>query len=89
MSWQVYIIRCLDGSLYTGITTDIGRRFAQHLAGTGAKYLRAHPPGQLVYLEGKHDRSSAGRREAAIKKLRPDGKRRLISSPKNQLGLKV
>jgi len=85
MNWQVYIILCIDNSLYTGITTDVQRRFAQHLAGTGAKYFRGHSPLRLVYLEDGHDRSSASRREAEIKKLRPEDKRRLIESPENYL----
>ncbi len=85
MSWQVYMILCSDNSLYTGITTDVQRRFSQHLAGTGAKYFRGRTPKRLVYLEGDHDRSSAGRREAQIKKLRPDEKRQLITSTANQI----
>ena len=85
MNWQVYIIICKDNSLYTGITTDVQRRFAQHLTGTGAKYFRGHSPLRLVYLEDGHDRSSASRREAEIKKLRPEDKRRLIESPENCL----
>ena len=86
MKWQVYIILCSDNSLYTGITTDIERRFAQHRAGTGAKYFRGRSPRRLVYLERGHDRSSSSRREVAIKRLRPVDKRRLIASPDNQLG---
>ena len=85
MNWQVYIILCTDDSLYTGITTDVKRRFSQHVSGTGAKYFRGHTPRQLVYLEGGHDRSSASRREAEIKRLRPDGKRLLIASLSNQI----
>jgi putative endonuclease len=85
MNWQVYIILCKDNSLYTGITTAVHRRFTQHLAGTGAKYFRGHSPLRLVYLEDGHDRSSASRREAEIKKLRPEDKRRLIESPENRL----
>jgi putative endonuclease len=85
MNWQVYIILCKDNSLYTGITTAVQRRFAQHLAGTGAKYFRGHSPLKLVYLEDGHDRSSASRREAEIKKLRPEDKRRLVESPENRL----
>ncbi len=85
MNWQVYIILCKDKSLYTGITTAVQRRFAQHLAGTGAKYFRGHSPLRLVYLEEGHDRSSASRREAEIKKLCPKDKRRLIESPENCL----
>lgn len=86
MNWQVYIILCTDDSLYTGITTDVERRFAQHVAGTGAKYFRGRPPRRLVYLEGEHDRSSASRREAQIKRLRPAEKRLLIASSENRLG---
>ena len=79
MNWQVYIILCSDDSLYTGITTDVERRFSQHLAGTGAKYFRGRSPRQIVYLEVGHDRSSASRREVEIKRLRPADKRRLIA----------
>jgi putative endonuclease len=86
MNWQVYIILCSDGSLYTGITTDVERRFAQHHAGTGARYFRGHSPRRLVFLEVGHDRASASRREAEIKKLRPVDKHLLIASPRNQLG---
>ena len=77
-NWQVYIILCSDGSLYTGITTDIARRFNQHRLGTGAKYFRGRSPRQVVYLESGHDRSGASRREAAIKKLSRAEKRLLI-----------
>jgi len=80
MNWQVYIILCSDDSLYTGITTDVERRFAQHLAGTGAKYFRGRSPCRIVYLESGHNRSSASRREVEIKRLRPADKRLLITS---------
>lgn len=82
MNWQVYIILCSDDSLYTGITTDVERRFAQHRGGTGAKYFRGRSPLRLVYLEDGHDRSSASRREVQIKGLRTEDKRRLIASQK-------
>ncbi len=85
MNWQVYIIVCSDESLYTGISTDVERRFDQHAAGTGAKYFRGHTPIRVVYLEEGHDRSSACRREAEIKKLRPVEKRRLLTSAHNRL----
>lgn len=68
-NWQVYIILCSDKTLYTGITTDVERRFAQHRDGTGAKYFRGRTPQKLVYLEPGHDRSSASQREAVIKKM--------------------
>jgi putative endonuclease len=64
------MIECADGSLYTGVTTDIARRFREHSAGRkGARYLRARLPVGVVYLERGHDRGSALRREAAIKRL--------------------
>ena len=67
MNWHVYIILCSDNSLYTGITTDPERRFQQHAKGEGAKYFRARKPLSILYLEGGHSRSSAGKREAEIK----------------------
>lgn len=85
MHWQVYILLCSDGSLYTGISTDVKRRFAQHAAGTGAKYIRGRSPCQIVYLESGHDHSSASGREMAIKKMRLAEKSFLIGSADNQL----
>lgn len=85
LTWYVYIILCSDKSLYTGITTDVERRFAQHVAGTGAKYFRGRTPYRLVYLEGGHDRSSASRREAQIKKLRSSDKWLLFAAPENRV----
>ena len=69
MAWTVYLARCRDGSLYTGITTDPDRRLAEHIAGEGAAYTRARLPVTLVYWEVVGDRSSALRREHAIKRL--------------------
>ncbi len=85
MNWQVYMILCVDDSLYTGITTDVDRRFAQHVAGRGAKYFRGHAPLRLVYLEEGHDRSSASKRESEIKKMRSVDKRGLLVMPFNRL----
>ena len=76
--WQVYIIRCTDDSLYTGVTLDIERRMAEHGGSRGAKYFRGKRPQQVVFLEGGHTRSSACRREAVIKKLSRAAKLRLI-----------
>jgi putative endonuclease len=70
LSWYVYILKCGDGSYYTGCTTDLERRVAQHNAGTGAKYTRSHLPVKLVYSEMCVDRSTALKREVALKKLR-------------------
>ncbi len=85
MNWSVYMILCSDDSLYTGITTDIERRLAQHASNRGAKYFRGREPGPVVYLEGGHNRSSASKREAEIKKLSPYLKRQLITSEYNSL----
>jgi putative endonuclease len=69
VNWQVYIIRCSDDSLYTGITTDIDRRFIEHVEGKGAKYFRGRHPVEVVYLENGHTRSSASKREIQIKTM--------------------
>ena len=69
MSAYVYMLRCKDGSLYTGWTNDVAHRFAMHCAGRGAKYTRGRGPLQLVYTEELPDRESALRRECAIKRL--------------------
>ena len=77
--WTVYIIRCDDGSLYTGVTTDVERRFREHLGRVGgAKYFSGRRPVEVVFRESGHTRSSAARREAAIKKLSRAGKLELI-----------
>ncbi|MBT9566814.1 MAG: GIY-YIG nuclease family protein [Thiobacillus sp.] len=71
-AWVVYILRCADGSLYTGITTDIDRRLAEHNGGAvapGARYTRSRRPVALAYTEPADSRSAATRREAAIKRL--------------------
>jgi putative endonuclease len=80
--WHVYIILCSDASLYTGITTDIDRRFAEHAnlsgAGKGAKYFRGRSPKEIIYSESGHTRSTASQREATLKKLSREQKLRLI-----------
>ena len=83
--WQVYMILCSDGSLYTGITTDINRRIHEHGNGKGAKYFRGRQPKALVYLERGHTRSTAGLREWQIKDLIAVEKRRLILSERNEM----
>jgi putative endonuclease len=85
MHWSVYILLCTDESLYTGISNDVARRFEQHLSSKGAKYFRGRQPKELVYLENGHTRSSASKREAAIKKLPRTQKLQLLSSTENQL----
>ena len=78
--WQVYILRCGDGSLYTGVTRDIPKRLTAHNAGTGAKYTRSRLPVELAYAEAAADRSSAQQREAAIKRLSRNDKLLLITT---------
>lgn len=81
----VYMLRCADGSLYTGWTYDIEKRLAAHSDGSGAKYTRSRLPVELVYLEHVQDKSSALKREAAVKKLTAHKKRLLLSSNENEL----
>jgi putative endonuclease len=69
MAWTVYLARCADGSFYTGITTDLVRRVAEHNAGSGAAYTRARLPVKLVYFESAASRSGALRREYVIRRL--------------------
>ncbi len=85
MHWYVYIVHCSDDSLYTGITTDVAKRFSAHASSRGAKYFRGREPEAVLYIESGHDRSSASQREAAIKKLTKAAKRRLINSTCNEL----
>lgn len=67
--WTVYIVRCANGTLYTGITNDLAGRVADHNAGRGAKYTAAFGPVELVWQKRKKNRSTASKLEAAIKKL--------------------
>jgi putative endonuclease len=76
----VYILLCADKSLYTGITTNVARRFNEHAKGTGSKSVRAKRAVKIVYTERKLNRSTASRREAAIKKLSRQEKLNLIYS---------
>ncbi|MDD2723329.1 MAG: GIY-YIG nuclease family protein [Methylovulum sp.] len=85
MNWSVYIILCTDESLYTGISTNVSKRFAQHASQQGAKYFRGRQPKQLLYVENNHNRSSASQRESMIKKLTRMEKWRLVDSDCNQL----
>ena len=75
----VYILRCADGSLYTGIAVDVARRVTQHNAGRASKYTRSRRPVELVYRERQPDRGAALRREAAIKALPRSAKEALIA----------
>jgi putative endonuclease len=78
MTWTVYLARCGDGTLYTGITTDPERRLAEHNTGGGAAYTRPRLPVLLIYKEVVPDRSTALRREHAIKRLTRAAKEALI-----------
>jgi len=79
-AWTVYVLRCGDGSLYTGITNDLRRRLAAHRAGTASRYTRARGPVRVVHREPAADRGAALRREAAIKRLPRLAKLALIRS---------
>ena len=81
-SWQVYIARCIDGTLYTGIARDVDKRIAEHNAdkGAGANYTRARRPVVLVYQETAADRSTASKREYQIKQLSRAEKLALVLS---------
>ena len=74
----VYVLRCGDGSLYTGYTTDVDRRVAEHRAGDGAKYTRGRTPLELVHVERYESRSSAMSREYEIKQFSRGRKERLV-----------
>ncbi|PRH28568.1 GIY-YIG nuclease family protein [Burkholderia gladioli] len=77
MSWYLYLIECEDGSVYTGITTDVDARFAQHANGTGARYTRSRKPRAVLASFELADRSSASRAEYWVKRLTPAQKREL------------
>lgn len=86
MAWFVYILRCGDGTLYTGATCDLPRRLKAHGSGKGAKYTRSRLPVELVYREETADKSSALRREAAIKRLSRREKLALIAGKETSHG---
>ena len=79
MKWFVYMLRCKDNSIYTGITNDLKKRIETHLSGNGSKYLRGKLPLKLVYRESFQDRSTASKREIEIKKLNKKEKELLIN----------
>ena len=78
--WQLYILRCGDGTLYTGIAVDAQKRLAMHRKGTGAKYTRGRGPLTMVYCENCGSHSEALKREYAVKRLTHAEKERLIAS---------
>jgi putative endonuclease len=79
-AWHVYMVRCADRSLYTGVARDLDARVRQHNLGRGARYTRSRRPVELVYSEPAADRGAALRREYQIKSLGAAAKRALISA---------
>lgn len=84
--WYLYILRCRDGSLYTGITTDVARRLEEHRSGKGAKYTRGRAPLELVYRETCGTHSQALKRELEIKSLPRSHKKQLLESWDEKVG---
>jgi len=80
VSWTVYVLRCRDGSLYTGMTNDLKHRLTVHRSGKGGAYTRSRLPVRLVYAERRASRGSALRREAEIKRLPRRAKLVLVRS---------
>jgi len=80
MNWTVYILKCADGSLYTGITNNLDSRISAHENGTGAKYTKGRGPFRLAYQENCENRSIASKREREIKNLSRDEKLSLCIS---------
>jgi putative endonuclease len=78
-TYSVYILECADGSFYTGVTTDVDRRFKEHQAGTGARYTRSRGAVRMVYAEVCGTRSEAQKREASIKRLTRQEKKSLVA----------
>ncbi|MBY4898381.1 GIY-YIG nuclease family protein [Cupriavidus sp. AU9028] len=76
--WFLYLLECADGSVYTGITTDVERRFEQHRNGIGARYTRSRTPVAVMGSLPCADRSEASRLEAAVKRLRAEKKHELV-----------
>jgi len=76
--WFIYLIRCHNGNLYTGISTDVARRFSEHQAGKGAKYLRGKGPLQLVYQRKIGSHSEALKAEISVKKLPRQAKENML-----------
>ena len=82
-SYYCYIVECADGTFYTGWTVDPERRVATHNKGRGARYTRTRGPVKLVYVEELPDRKSAMQREIAIKRMKREGKNKLIRAERS------
>lgn len=80
MSWFLYLVECVDDSIYTGITVDVAARYAAHASGKGARYTRAHPPRRLLAVVPYPDRASASRAEYAMKRLSAQRKRAFVAA---------
>lgn len=78
-AWTLYLIECVDGSIYTGIAIDVAARYATHAAGKGARYTRAHPPARLLATIAYPDHSSALKAEYRVKQLTAAAKRAFVS----------
>ena len=76
--WHCYMLECADGTLYTGITNDLGKRLAAHNSGTASKCTRSRLPVKLVFTEEQPDRAAASRREIEIKRLPRSAKLALL-----------
>lgn len=87
--WSVYMVRCCDGSLYTGIATDVASRVAKHNDGKASKYTRSKLPVELVYRESVASHGDALRREYSIKQLSTKKKQKLLCSVMNTLFIPV
>lgn len=77
--WFIYILLCFDNSFYTGSTNDVEKRLRDHLAGKGAKYTKSHKPVKILYQEEFDTKSEALKREAEIKKLSKEQKKKLVN----------
>ena len=82
--WLVYLLRCSDGSLYTGITNDLPKRLKAHAAGKASRYTRSRLPVKLAYSEPQKSKSAALKRELAIKRLRRAEKESLVAKEANR-----
>jgi putative endonuclease len=85
-AWFVYLLECRGGRIYTGVATDVDRRIAEHRAGKGARFTRAHPPERELARFSCSDRPEALRREAAIKRL-PAAKKRALAAERPASGV--
>ncbi len=86
MPWLLYLLRCSDGSLYTGVTNDLSKRLKAHDSGKASRYTRSRLPVTLAYTEPQRSKSSALKREAAIKRLRRSEKLRLVARSRASVG---